>query len=298
VVTAGVFVPLYMRHTGGIRNAKLGVATGRVDVQKGHETFNVASVGEVLSRGDVVRTGPDGHARIDYPDGSLTRLDVNTDFEVRDVRVRAGGKTIKLKLDKGRVWDRVQKLTHPGDRYEVKTVTAVATARGTGFMNESPNGADCNLIVAEGVVGDMTNGGDAADVPAGDYRTDDGGAINSCHPTKAQIDFIRRSIEEDSDQFGFALVDVPGTPTTPPSQHPPSPSASNSGPRAIGTGKGTNPGCQPAAARSASRLPLALVIAFGILPFIGGRRRRRPATVSSPTWTEADVVPPNSIETD
>ena len=86
--------------------------------------------------GDVVRTNDSGLGVIDYGDGSKTRLDADTTFEV-DELLTVSDRVVKAKLTKGRVWNNVKKLTSSNDRFEVRTPNAVATVRGTVFVCET-----------------------------------------------------------------------------------------------------------------------------------------------------------------
>jgi uncharacterized repeat protein (TIGR01451 family) len=168
-VAAVVGVLLLTGGDKGKNYATLGGLEGRVDLQKPKEDFEPATKAATLNIGDKVRTGADGLARIDYTDGSLTRLDHNTTFQVQELINNDTHKSIKTNLDVGRVWHRVEKLTKQEDRFEVKTVTAVATVHGTTFVNDCRfnGGQECSHIGIEGTFGVRTTLGDQGEVSSG-----------------------------------------------------------------------------------------------------------------------------------
>jgi hypothetical protein len=188
-VAAVVGVLLLTGGDKGKNYATLGGIEGRVDLQKPDKDFEPAAQAATLDIGDKVRTGADGLARIDYTDGSLTRLDHNTTFQVRELINDSTHKSIKTSLDVGRVWNRVEKLTKQEDRFEVKTVTAVATVEGTTFVIDCRfnGGRECSGIGIEDVFRYETNGGDVEDVSAGECRTEEGQEIGECRFTLEEL---------------------------------------------------------------------------------------------------------------
>ncbi len=101
--------------------------------------------------GDLVATDDTGYGQIEYPDGSLTRLDVNTEFEVLELADSAGVSTTRTKLSTGRVWNRVTDLGEEGE-FSVETSVAVATVQGTAFMVDCREPASCVFTVLEGSI--------------------------------------------------------------------------------------------------------------------------------------------------
>lgn len=113
--------------------AELRIRDRQVSV-KAQRDFVPGVEGQALDRGDAVRTNEDGQAQVDFFDGSITRLDASTTFVVRELEDGPQGRTISLRLDAGRTWNRVERLTSSEDRYEVSGGNAVATVRGTTFI--------------------------------------------------------------------------------------------------------------------------------------------------------------------
>jgi hypothetical protein len=145
-VVAVALVAAYVFATAGPATAKpfatLDILQGDAEVKlEGAEAFLPARDGATLRRGDTVRTGERGRAEIEYFDGSVTRLDVETTFgltelvstpqEVRVVGEHASGST----------FSRVVELTGSQSRFEVETPSAVASVRGTTFFTQVEAGA-------------------------------------------------------------------------------------------------------------------------------------------------------------
>ena len=85
-VLALVLVGAVLIFSGGTASAKqiatLRLFGGEVAVQHGDDALEAGEEGESLREGDVVRTGTDGRAAIEYFDGSLTRLDYDAKFSL------------------------------------------------------------------------------------------------------------------------------------------------------------------------------------------------------------------------
>ena len=99
-----------------------------------------AKNGNIVHVGDSVITGPNGRAQLLYPNHSVTRINVNSEFILtnnQDNPVR-----IEVDLIKGSIWSRVAKLLGK-DVYQTKTATVLATVRGTSYeLGIMPDGND------------------------------------------------------------------------------------------------------------------------------------------------------------
>ncbi len=148
LIGVGLFVFL-----GGDASAKqfatLTVLEGQVEVAEDGGDFGPARDGQPLSQGDVVRTGDDGRAEIEYFEGSLTRLDFDTEFELEELATLDGTSTrIVGNKTKGQTWNRVTKLADADSRFEIKTPNATAAVRGTLFLTRcDPTG--CTFVSLE-----------------------------------------------------------------------------------------------------------------------------------------------------
>jgi hypothetical protein len=99
-----------------------------------------------------VRTDATGFAEVAYLDGSRTRLDVNTEFEVLALVDDAGVASTRTSMELGRTWHRVESVGAADGGFTVETSQATATVRGTAFAVECLTAEACRYVVAEGVV--------------------------------------------------------------------------------------------------------------------------------------------------
>jgi hypothetical protein len=101
--------------------------------------------------GDTVRTDATGYAEVAFFDGSIARLDVETEFEVLELVDDVTGATIRTRMGIGRTWHRVQEFGEAGE-YSVETSVATAVVQGTAFVIGCPTTTVCRFAVAEGTV--------------------------------------------------------------------------------------------------------------------------------------------------
>lgn len=180
-----------------------------VEVQLGGAEFVTITEPTELAAGDVVRTDGSGFAEIDYPDGSITRLDVNTEFEVVSITDDAGTATTRANLTTGRVWNRVQDLGSEGE-FSVDTAVGVATVRGTAWVVDCTVGDECVFIVLEGEVEVAPLEGPTVDLVAPFTVTSDGS--NTSTPTPVPFDeafadmWLAENARRDAER-GFAPAD-------------------------------------------------------------------------------------------
>ncbi|MGH2655109.1 MAG: FecR domain-containing protein [Actinomycetota bacterium] len=140
-MTAGLVLAALLFITAGPATAKefatLHLLEGTVEVQRGDGQFGPGGEGQTLQAGDTVRTGPDGRAEIEYFDGSLTRLDLDTSFTLRELaslQDEPDSKVIEAEQAEGRTFERVTAITDSQSRFDVETPTATASVRGTSYL--------------------------------------------------------------------------------------------------------------------------------------------------------------------
>ena len=122
-----------------------------VEVRGGADApFVLLEAVEPVAVGDGVRTDVTGFAEIAYLDGSRTRLDVDTEFEVVELTDDAGVSTTRTSMGVGRTWHRVESLGE--GEFTVETSQATATVRGTAFVLDCVSAGNCSYVVFEGVV--------------------------------------------------------------------------------------------------------------------------------------------------
>ena len=131
----------------------LTIFTGVAEVARGGVDFKVAADGDVLSNSDRVRTSDAGHALITFFDGSTLELEPSTMVQVGTASPNANGSiTIEIAQTIGRTWASVQKLTRADSKFEIKTPTATATVRGTGFLTEVLASGETTVLTTDGAV--------------------------------------------------------------------------------------------------------------------------------------------------
>ena len=122
-----------------------------VEVRGGADApFVLLEAVEPVAVGDGVRTDFTGFAEIAYLDGSRTRLDIDTEFEVVELTDDAGVSTTRTSMGVGRTWHRVESLGE--GEFTVETSQATATVRGTAFVLDCVSAGNCSYVVFEGVI--------------------------------------------------------------------------------------------------------------------------------------------------
>lgn len=169
-VGSGVFAASLLGG-GPDASATLEVLAGTVEVDATDGgSFRAARDGEVVRPVATVRTGADGRAALNYFDGSITRLDHDTTFSLRELSGRAGSggsRVIRARQPSGRTFNRVAKLTGSKSRVDVETPNATASVRGTEYVVEVlPDGSEV-LKVFSGAVLYTTASGEEVLVEAG-----------------------------------------------------------------------------------------------------------------------------------
>lgn len=86
-------------------------------------------VKDELQTGDIIKTGPDSYAMIQIGGEIMARIQSDTSVELKKVLEQDG---TELSLGNGQVVSRVKKL-QKGSEYNIRTLTAVASVRGTSY---------------------------------------------------------------------------------------------------------------------------------------------------------------------
>lgn len=129
--------------------------TGNVRVKPGDGPFRPLAVGDQLSGGESVLTGPRSSVAYRFADGTvLTQQDSS---KLAFGRLKAYGKTgmvsTEISLDSGRLEASASKQLAPLGGFKVSTPVAVAGLRGTGFrLNVAEDGKSLRNEVLEGAV--------------------------------------------------------------------------------------------------------------------------------------------------
>jgi len=113
--------------------ATLTIQAAAVTVKPdGAAKYVKAKDGQILREGDAIKTDAVGKAEINYTDGSLTRLGNSTEFSIRKLTTKRGGRQTQGALTVGDAWNRAAKVSETGS-FEVKAGGVTAAVEGTAF---------------------------------------------------------------------------------------------------------------------------------------------------------------------
>ena len=84
VLAVGIVVAI-ARPATAEQFATLHPLAGLVEVGRDGEELIAGREGQTLEEGDTIRTGADGRAEIEYFDGGVTRMDVETTFTLQEL---------------------------------------------------------------------------------------------------------------------------------------------------------------------------------------------------------------------
>ena len=129
--------------------AKVEKMSGAVSVLRDNVPWTL-SQGQSVSRGQLIMTGPDGHALLRVSDGSTIEVYPNSQFVFRN---NPGNWQDLLDMIIGRVHIEIQHLLGQPNPNRILTPTAVISVRGTSFDISVDEGGDVTQVdVTEGVV--------------------------------------------------------------------------------------------------------------------------------------------------
>ena len=140
VIAAVVVVPaalvLSQQRASGAATI-LSILDGSASVARGTAGFAQASDGDLVDIGDRVQTAVSSHAMVTFFDGSTLEIEPATMVQIEDAAGAASSAiSIRISQTIGRTWASVQKLTRADSKFEIRTPTAVAAVRGTGFITD------------------------------------------------------------------------------------------------------------------------------------------------------------------
>jgi hypothetical protein len=145
----------------------LSIAGGKVLVMKPGDTkWTTGTVGMTLGVDYKIKTESGGHATITFFEGSTIELDSGTEISLSELSLDGTTSYISIEQSLGKTISRVKKLVDPASSYEVETVAAVASVRGTNFyvsVNSSGVTTVGNMeglvsVIAQGVEVELTAG--------------------------------------------------------------------------------------------------------------------------------------------
>ena len=140
VVAALVVVPAALvitQQRAASASTILSILDGSASVARGTAAFAPASDGDIVNTGDRVQTAESGHALVTFFDGSTLEIEPATTVRIEEASSAASGAiSIRIAQTIGRTWASVQKFARADSKFELRTPTAAAAVRGTGFITE------------------------------------------------------------------------------------------------------------------------------------------------------------------
>lgn len=128
------------------------VIAGQVTVNLGgQEKVLSAPLNQEIDKEAILTTAAASQANIIFPSGSSARLDENTTVKLADFSDSDQSVGIKLRLESGNLWSRVQRLADKETNYEVETSNTVAVVKGTSFNIFYKNGKTRLEVLANAV---------------------------------------------------------------------------------------------------------------------------------------------------
>ena len=146
---------------GASLQAKMTKVKGDVQMQKGGAgAWAKVKEGDTCGKGTKIKTGPGAEVFVSWSGDNSVKVKEMSQITI-DALMKDGGKsTSKVSLDNGKAFAKAGKMSG-GSSFEVKTPTAVAGVRGTGFEFDEDT-----VSVAEGSVS-VTVGGEEIVIDAG-----------------------------------------------------------------------------------------------------------------------------------
>lgn len=146
IVAGGIFLATGFfkeKNQPGIKDEPFAISKPWVEVLRAN-VFELKENGDIerelqtgdeLEAGARIKTDKIGAANIYFPDGSVARLDSDTQIILEEglFDKQSGKISVKITLAVGKVWSKIFELATPDSLWEVKTSNAVATVRGTAF---------------------------------------------------------------------------------------------------------------------------------------------------------------------
>lgn len=173
IVAAVVLVPVLLvavQRPAGASSTVLTILAGTAEVARASAGFAAAADGELVAAGDRVRTAERSQAVITFFDGSTLTLEPSTTVTVEDASANGEAISIRISQAIGRTWASVNRLISANSRFELKTPSATAVVRGTGFVTEVRSDGSSSVQTTDGAV-EVSAQGTTVSVGAGQATT-------------------------------------------------------------------------------------------------------------------------------
>ncbi len=133
VLVTGAFVGVRVIGAKATPIAKVTYYTGDFRLQQpGRTEWKKAVINEGLVSGDKVKTLDESRGEVAFADGSIIRIDANSNLDIVELKKGKSGQAATAKVWSGKVWASVNKMSKK-TKFELESPTAVAAVRGTVF---------------------------------------------------------------------------------------------------------------------------------------------------------------------
>lgn len=170
--------PWYLSQITGEGNAVIEALHGEVTVNGSRAA--AAGVGQVLAPGQRLRTGAGAWAELGFTGGGYLRLQANSELEVVAVRSTSQGREVLLRLNRGSVWNVVERGQ---GGYRLSTPVVSTAVRGTVYRVDA--GGMVKVFEGEVEAGESV-------VTQGQQRTADG-SVGEVQPDA--LDALNQSLD-------------------------------------------------------------------------------------------------------
>ncbi len=136
--------------------ARVVASSGPVEHAFSSSPYLPLKTGETLGEGDRLRTGANGFATLELPDGSYVTVAQNGELDIDKLRhvTLTGAADRIFDLRAGEVESRVTHATRRDDRFQIRSPSVVAGVRGTRFRVDYDGGTQTTAVaVLDGAVG-------------------------------------------------------------------------------------------------------------------------------------------------
>ena len=162
LLVAGV-THLAAQDTAAILHAVVAETEGKVEYKDVGAAWKTLRVGTVVAEGSVISTGFKSTVTLKLGEDTLMVKPV-TRLSLQELVKTEGGTRTKLFLTVGRVKAEVNPTKRANVDFSIKSATATASVRGTGFETDG-----VNLVVTHGLVEMQNNWGSFRKVGGGEY---------------------------------------------------------------------------------------------------------------------------------
>lgn len=136
--------------------ARIVYIKGKVEIiRRGTGRVQEAAVNSILWEQDTIRTAADSNVTLRFVDGSTTLLQGDSSLTLEKLKGYGdtGMADTNVRLQKGRLHNKVRPKAGPGSRFEIETPSAIAAVRGTEYRISAEENGESKAEVVKGEVG-------------------------------------------------------------------------------------------------------------------------------------------------